>query len=307
MSAGANSEDNIAQGAFLVLAAALVWSLGGLLARLADIADPWAVIFWRTGIASICLLAFMFWRDGLRGTQKLFLNMGWPGFAVGVAFATASTSFIIALQFTSVANILLMQAGVPLIAALLSRVFFSEPLRNSTWIAIGAVIAGVLVMVSDSLTGNISPIGDSLALLIAFAFASATVITRRYSNIRMTPAVCTGTMIGWLISVFMSISTTNWVFVSMFQLSVMFVFGISLALGLVCFTIGARSIPSAFAALLGTAETITGPLWVWLFLDETPSARTIVGGAIILVALIAYLSWQLFDNYKIKKLPPTVN
>nr|WP_306269537.1 DMT family transporter [Pararhizobium sp. IMCC3301] len=307
MNTDANSQDNIAQGALLVLAAALVWGMGGLLARLADIADPWVVIFWRTGIASVCLLAFMFWRDGMRGTYKLFLDMGWPGFAVGVAFATASTSFIIALQFTSVANILLMQAGVPLIAALLSRVFFSEPLRKSTWIAIGAVIAGILVMVSDSLKGNISPIGDGLAFLIAFAFAGATVITRRYSNIRMTPAACTGTMIGWLISVFMCLSTTAWMIVSTFQLSVMFVFGTSLALGLVCFTIGARSIPSAFAALLGTAETITGPLWVWLFLDETPSARTIAGGTIILVALIGYLNWQFFANYKIKKLPPNMN
>lgn len=307
MNADTNTQDNIAQGAFLVLAAALVWSLGGLLARLADVADPWVVIFWRTGIASISLLAFMFWRDGLRGTYKLFASMGWPGLTVGIAFATASTSFIIALQFTSVANILLMQAGVPLIAALLSWVFFSEPLRKSTWIAIGAVIVGVLVMVSDSLTGNISPIGDSLALLIAFAFAVATVITRRYSNIKMTPAVCTGTMIGWLISLIVCLSAGTWIFVSAFQFSLMFVFGTSLALGLVCFTIGARGIPSAFAALLGTAETIAGPLWVWLFLNEIPSTRTITGGTIILVSLIAYLSWQLLDNYKIKKLPPTVN
>ncbi|HEY9550182.1 MAG TPA: hypothetical protein VIR45_11830, partial [Kiloniellaceae bacterium] len=84
-------------------------------------------------------------------------------------------------------------------------------------------------------------------------------------------------------------------------------FGLTLGLGLAFFAQGARLIPSAFAALLGTAETILGPVWVWLFLDETPSPRTTVGGAIVLAAILAYLAWQIIDNRKIQRLAPPIH
>lgn len=271
-----SSELGTGLGAFLVFAAAITWSVGGLLARLAAVDDPWVTIFWRTGTASLFLLAFMLWRDGFKGTLRLFDEMGWPGLAVGFCFAAASTAFVVALSYTSVANILLMQAGVPLIAALISYILFRESIRFSTWFAIAAVILGVGIMVSDSLTGKISPIGDALSLLIAVAFATATVITRRYSNLRMTPAVFTGAAMGWLIAVAMTAKTTAWLSVSQPQIGILVVFGMTLALGMVLFTIGARAIPSAFAALLGVAETIAGPIWVWIFLNETPNARTLL-------------------------------
>src|SRR3546814_848444 len=181
-----------ALGAWLVFGAALVWSLGGIIARLAEVENAWITVFWRSGTATLFLIAFMLLRDGRAGTAALFARMGLAGLAVALCFAIASTSFVVALQFTTVANILLMQAGVPLIAALISRILFGERLRLTTWLAVAAVISGVAVMVSDSLTGRVSPIGDGLALLIAAAFASATVITRRYAGIRMTPAACTG-------------------------------------------------------------------------------------------------------------------
>ena len=93
--------------------------------------------------------------------------MGLPGIAVACCFAIASTSFVVALAYTTVANILLMQAGVPLIAALIAFVLFRERVSLATWAAIAAVIVGVAIMVSDSLSGNVSPIGDGLAVLIA--------------------------------------------------------------------------------------------------------------------------------------------
>jgi len=291
-------------GPWLVFASAFVWSLGGILARLAEVENPWTTIFWRAGTATLLLIVFMLLRDGRAGTLALFARMGAPGLAVALCFAIASTAFVVALQFTTVANILLMQAGVPLIAALISRVLFGEPLRLVTGIAIAAVISGVAVMVSDSLTGRVSPVGDGLSLLIAFSFATATVITRRKAGIRMTPAVCTGAAVSCVAALAMSLATAGGVAVSGWQLPILAVFGISLGLGLALFTQGARLIPSAFAALLGTAETILGPLWVWMFLGETPTPRTIIGGAIVLAAIVAYLIWQLANNRKIRRLAP---
>lgn len=291
-------------GPWLVFASAFVWSLGGILARLAEVENPWTTIFWRAGTATLFLLAFMLLRDGRAGTVQLFARMGPAGLAVGLCFAVASTAFVVALQFTTVANILLMQAGVPLIAALISRVLFGEPLRLVTGIAIAGVIAGVAVMVSDSLTGRVSPVGDGLSLLIAFSFATATVITRRKAGIRMTPAVCTGAAIGCAVALAMSLATAGGVAVAGWQLPILGLFGISLGLGMALFTQGARLIPSAFAALLGTAETILGPLWVWLFLAETPTPRTIIGGAIVLAAIVVYLIWQLAHQRRIRQLAP---
>jgi drug/metabolite transporter (DMT)-like permease len=296
-----------ALGAWLVFGSALVWSLGGIIARLAEIENPWTAVFWRSGTATLFLVAFMLLRDGRAGTLALFARMGFAGLGVAVCFAIASTSFVLALQFTTVANILLMQAGVPLIAALISRILFGEQLRFMTWIAVAAVISGVAVMVSDSLTGRVSPIGDGLSLLIAFAFAVATVITRRYAGIRMTPAVCTGAALGCFAALVLSLATTGSVAVAAWQLPILGVFGVSLGLGMALFAQGARLIPSAFAALLGTGETILGPFWVWLFLAETPTPRTVIGGAIVLAAILAYLVWQIADNRKLRRLAPPIH
>lgn len=303
--------ESAATGATLVFLAALCWSFGGTLARIAEVESPWVTIFWRTLTGSLFLLIFMLWRDGFRGTVRLFDEMGWPGLAIGLCFATASTSFVVALEFTTVANILLMGAGVPLIAALISWVLFRERVGFATWIAIVAVIGGVAVMVSDSLTGKVNPIGDGLALLIAFSFATATVITRRYAETRMTPAVFCGAAMGWLASVAVTHGLINAslavpIRIDPMQLVILTAFGLTLGLGMAMFTTGARLIPSAFAALLGTAETILGPLWVWLFLDEVPSQRTLIGGGIILVSLVAYLAWQMIEHRKIKRIPPTI-
>ncbi len=301
---GASDQESHPLGAWLVFASAFVWSLGGVIARLAEVDNPWVTIFWRSGTAVIFLLAFMLLRDGRAGTAALFARMGPAGLAVALCFAVATTCFVVALQFTTVANILLMQAGVPLIAALISRLVFGEPLRLATGIAIAAVIFGVAVMVSDSLTGQVSPIGDGLALLIAFSFATATVITRRKAGIPMTPAVCTGAAIGCAAALAMSLATAGSVAVAGWQLPVLGLFGITLGLGMALFTQGARLIPSAFAALLGVAETILGPLWVWLVLDETPAPRTVAGGAVVLAAIVAYLIWQIAHQRRIRSLAP---
>ena len=303
---GASDQESQPLGAWLVFASAFVWSLGGVIARLAEVESAWTTIFWRSGTAMIFLLAFMLLRDGRAGTVTLFARMGPAGLAVALCFAIATTCFVVALQFTTVANILLMQAGVPLIAALISRLVFGEPLRLVTGIAIAAVILGVAVMVSDSLTGRVSPIGEGLELLIAFSFATATVITRRKSGIRMTPAVCTGAAIGCAAALTMSLMTVGSVAVAGWQLPILGLFGISMGLGMALFTQGARLIPSAFAALLSVAETILGPLWVWLVLEEIPSPRTIAGGAVVLVAIVAYLSWQIIHQRKLRRLAPPV-
>lgn len=277
-------------GYLLVFLSALMWSLGGTIARFIAIDDSWTVVFWRSVWAAAFLIAFMAWRDGRRGTLKLFRDMGLPGFAVAVCFATASTCFVVALAYTKVANILLMQAGVPLLAALLSWLLFREKVSATTWAAIAGVIVGVAIMVSESLGGTVSPIGDGLALLIAFMFSIATVITRRFAQVRMTPATCLGTILAALFAA----SQAGQFAVSPGDMGFLFAFGvINLGVGLAFFATGARLVPAAVAALLGTFEPILGPIWVWLVHGEVPSARTVVGGVVVVAALLVHIGLEL--------------
>ena len=276
-------------GFLLVFLSALFWSFGGTIARFVEAPDSWTVVFWRSFWAALFLIGFMVMRDGWRGMLKLFPDMGLPGLAVAGCFAIASSAFVVALGYTTVANILLMQAGVPLLAALLAFLLFRERVSPATWAAIVAVICGVAIMVSESLGGAVSPIGDGLALLIAVVFSIATVITRRFAHVRMTPATCLGT----IFAAGLAATQASTLSVTIPDMGILFVFGaVNLGLGLACFATGARLIPAAFAALLGTFETLLGPVWVWLVHSEVPSTRTIVGGAVVFVALLVHLSLE---------------
>lgn len=276
-------------GMLLVFLSALMWSFGGAIARFIDNSDSWTVVFWRSVWAAAFLIGFMVWRDGRRATLKLFRDMGLPGLAVGVCFATASSSFVVALAYTTVANILLMQAGVPLLAALIAWVLFRERVSGATWAAIAAVICGVAIMVSESFDGHVSPIGDGLALLIAVMFSIATVITRRFAHVRMTPATCLGAMLAAIFAATQAASFD----VSVRDMGFLFAFGVvNLGLGLAFFATGARLVPAAMAALLGTLEPILGPVWVWLIHGEVPSLRTIVGGAVVFTALLVHIALE---------------
>ena len=276
-------------GMLLVFLSALMWSFGGTIARFIHVGDSWTVVFWRSLWAVAFLVAFMLWRDGWRGTLKLFRYMGLPGLGVAFCFATASTSFVVALAYTTVANILLMQAGVPLLAALLAWLLFRERVSPATWIAIAAVIAGVAIMVSESLGGAVSPIGDGLALLIAVMFSLATVITRRFAHVRMVPANC----LAALLACAFAASQASGFAVSGRDMGFLFAFGVlNLGVGLAFFAMGARLVPAAIAALLGTFEPILGPIWVWLVHSEVPSVRTIVGGAVVVTALLVHIGLE---------------
>ena len=277
------------RGALLVFGSAAVWSFGGAIARYLAVSDSWAIICWRSICAAFFLMAFMLWSDGWRGTRKMVAAMGWAGVGVGLCFATASTCFVVALGYTTVANILLMQAGAPLIAALAGFLLFRERVAAATWLAIIAVIAGVGIMVSNAVAGRVSPIGDGLALLMAFAVAGATVMTRRHAEVHMMPAVCLGCLMAATVG---GVMAGN-MHVGVADAALLFVFGaLNLGLGMALFVSGVRLLPAALGALIGTVEPVLGPIWVWMVHGEVPGQRTLIGGFVVVLALVLHLAWQ---------------
>ena len=287
MSSTAASAAERSRGVVLVAAAALCWSTGGLLARLVD-TDPWTTVFWRSIFTAAFLLVVIFIQE--RGSAwPQIRGMGWPGVAMALCFAIASTCFINAVARTTVANTLVIQSTSPFIAALLGWAWMGERVQRRSWIAMAAALAGATVMASHS-WGAGSITGDLLALTTAIAFAGATVIVRRHRHLRMTAAA-------GLASVFSAIFAwrpARPLDVAPDDLALLALFGAAqLGLGLVMFMAGARLIPVAEASLIGVLESVLGPVWVWLALGETPAPAALLGGAIILTALVVHTALDL--------------
>lgn len=269
-------------GLMLVAASAVVWSTGGLIVRLIDSDDNWTIIFWRSVSACLFLALFLAVRDG-RGAVALFRRMGPPGLLVGAGFACASICFVVALSLTSVAETLMIMGSAPLTAAVLGRIVLGEAIRPVTWLSIVAVIGGIVLMVADS-GGEGTLLGDAFALLSTFGYSVAVVTTRRHPQIRMTPAVCTGAAIAALVALPFAAPWS----VTLHDAPLIVLFGAGqLGLGMALFVTGARAIPAAQSALIGMLEPILGPIWVWLAIAEQPAASTMIGGAIVITAVLA--------------------
>lgn len=278
-------------GVLLVIGATLCWSIGGTIDRFISIEDTWVVVFWRSLFAGIFILGFMLARDGIFGTGKLLAAARGPSIIVGVCYAISTICFILALSFTSVAKVLLIQSAVPIIAAAISWVLLREKVPFYTVVAIAGVVAGISVIFLGSAAQGGSLTGDMLALAIAFSFALSVVITRKYPGIRMTPAVLLGVTIAGVIAFFLSGPLA----VGMRDLGFLALFGmVNLGLGLALFVTGARLIPSVLSALLSVIEPILGPIWVWLVHDEVPTELVLIGGTIVMAALCfnMYFDWR---------------
>ena len=274
-------------GVGLVTTAALCWSSGGLIARLVG-TDPWTTIFWR----SVFCAAFL--SGAVMLTQRgrlaaVVREAGWPGLGMAACFATASTAFIMALSRTSVANTLIIQSLSPFIAGLLGWLCLRERVRRRTWIAMAVALGGTVVMLGGSPGGG-SRIGDALALVTATAFAAATVLVRWHRSVYMPAA---GALAAALAGLFAFGHATPWS-VSGADLALLALFGIGqLGAGMLCFTAGARLIPVAEASLIAVLECVLGPVWVWLAIGERPGVFAMIGGAIILTALVAHTAADL--------------
>ena len=270
------------RGTLMVASAAICWSSGGLLQRLIS-ADAWTTIFWRSLFAAVFLFGFVLWRDRGRGLAP-FKDAGWAGIAVGFCFGAGSTLYVLSLSLTKVANTLIVLSTSPFMAALLGWIVLGEPVRWRTWMAIAAAIGGIGLMVASSAAaGNV--LGDLLAFGPPLMVASATVLIRRGRTVRMAPAAVLAGLFAMLFTLPFARPTE----ISAPDVPLLILFGAGqLGIGLILFITGARWIPAAETSLIALLEVILAPLWVWLFLNEEPSAAALTGGGVVLVALGAH-------------------
>jgi drug/metabolite transporter (DMT)-like permease len=267
------------RGALLVACASICWSTGGLIVRLVG---TWTTTFWRSVAASLCL-GLVLWATRRRSIVLQWRDGGRPLLAAAVCMALASISFILSLAHTTVADTLLLISTGPFVAGWLGWMLMGERVPLRTWLCMGVALAGAAVMVSDSYSRG-ALIGDLLAIVMAGSFAAATVLIRRHPEIPMAPAAA----LGMALTALVALPLADPVETSPRDLALLAFFGMGqFAGGYLLFTTGARLIPAAESALIGMLETVLGPLWVWLVLNERPDAATLAGGALILAALLA--------------------
>jgi drug/metabolite transporter (DMT)-like permease len=260
-----------------VALAAIAWSTAGILQRELSVDIP-TQLAGRAFFAVVGLLAYIAVAE--RGAlARAFRAVGRAGLAIAGLMATSSGSFIIALNHSSVANILFMQALAPVLAAVLGMAV-GETVVRRTWVAMAIAIAGVAVMVGGP--SRPSGLGLGLSLLMTTSFAATLVITRHKRDVSMAPATCLSQVIVLLIAAPLASPGSA----SGRDTALMVALGVGqIGLGLVFLTIGGRLIPAAEVALITLLEVVLGPLWVWIFLSEQPGVATLVGGAIVLGAV----------------------
>jgi drug/metabolite transporter (DMT)-like permease len=267
------------RGQLYVALAALAWSTAGLLQRSLTI-DTTTQLAGRALFAFVALVGFVALFNRGR-TFTAFRGLGPAGLAVAVGMAVSSGSFIIALNHANVANVLFLQAVAPVLAALLAWIALGESVSGRTALSMGVALLGVSLMVGGPGSGGLVGIGASL--LMTLAFAAVIVITRHKREISMAPAICLSQLLVFAVfSPFADAGT-----ITGRDLGLLVLLGVGqMGLGLAFLTVGARLIPAAEAALITLLEVVLGPLWVWIAYGEKAGAATLVGGAVVVAAVI---------------------
>ena len=267
------------RGQIYVALAAVAWSTAGVLQRQLDL-DTATQVFGRAVFAAAALLAYVAVIERGR-VAHAFRSVGLAGVAVALCVATASAGFIAALNHASVARVLFLLAASPVMAAVLARIVLGEPITRRTAWALALALGGITLMLGAPGEGSLE--GDALALLAALAFAVMIVITRARHDVSMAPATCLSQVI--LVVAFLPFASPGEI--SGEDVGWLAALGIGqIGLGFALLTVGARLIPAAQVGLITLLEVVLGPLWVWLALDERPSTLTLVGGAIVIAAIV---------------------
>jgi drug/metabolite transporter (DMT)-like permease len=266
------------RGRLFVALAAIAWSTAGLLQRELTVGVA-TQLAGRAIFAVVGVSGYVVVTERSRVVHA-FRAIGGAGVAITALLAVSSASFFVALNYTSVANVLFMQALAPIIAALLGTMIGDRVARR-TWIAMAVAFAGVSLMVGGP--GRPSAVGLTLSLVMTVSFAATIVLTRHRRDVSMAPAMCLSQVAVFVLSVPFAHPSQ----IGTLDVTLLATLGIAqIGLGFIFLTIGGRLIPAGEVALITLLEIVLGPLWVWALLSEAPSAATVAGGAIVLAAVL---------------------
>ena len=273
-------------GAGLVVASALVFSLAGVLTKMIT-ADAWTIVCWRGLLGGLLIAAYVAWLERAKPLRARF-RLDWRGWLLASVGSLASLAFIFAFKLTYVANVAVIYATAPFMAAALAWWIFRERLLARTLLAALISFLGVVIVVAGGLGGG-HLLGDAVALLMTFGNALYMVLIRAF---RDSPVVLAGGLsalqlfaVSWLVVDPLAVSRDDALLLTLF--------GLSFALAVVLWTEGTKLITAAESGLLGTAEIPFAILLAWLLLAELPPPASALGGAIVLAAVFAHAGFDV--------------
>ncbi len=256
-----------------------------LFIRLSNI-DTWGLVFYRGIIPFLTVFVGMLiiYKSNF---FKMLFRSGYHGVFYIITFAVTNVAFVVSIQNTNVANTLVMIALAPMLSAILGAIFLKEMPANKTWIAIGITFFAAVYIFYDSMQlGNI--LGDILGLVCALGLAVGAVTIRSAKKKNLVPAAVIGKLI---VAIFAMFFIESYLLINKDLIIVPLMCIMCVAIPFVLVTIAPRFIPAEEVNLFFLLETIIGPIWVWLIINEQPSIETLQGGIVIIttIALHSFL------------------
>ncbi len=274
---------------WVMVAAALLWSIAGVVSRHLEAARGFEVTFWRSGFNALALVVLLSW---LKGPAPLWAALRGGGRALwlsGACWAVMYTAFMMALTLTSVANVLVTMSIGPLLTALLSRAALGHRLAPRTWGAIALAGLGIAWMYGHEVVGNDPKalLGTLVALAVPLAAAVNWTLLQHLKGREDPPDMLSAVLLGALLSAAVTLPLAWPLAASGHDLSLLALLGVvQLAIPCLMAVAAARVLSGPEISLLGLLEVVFGVLWAWLGAGEAPSAAVLAGGALVLAALV---------------------
>ena len=270
--------NNHLKGLLIAFFGVLMLTPDPVLVRLAD-ADTFTILFWRGIFYALGVLAILF-ATYRKNTFKELKNIGRPGIWIGILSGIGGVTFIAAIQYTSIAKVLVIISTAPMVVAIISWIIINEKPKLYTWISMLIIVTGIYIVMKGD-TGTLNVMGSSLAVISIIAGGYSFALTRKYSNVNMVPAMIVNALV---------VSGVGLAFSSSFYLpfdSLIYVIagGILLAIAFSLITLAPRFIPASEVAMFMPLGTIFGIISAWLVINEQPSSSSILGGSIVVITL----------------------
>jgi drug/metabolite transporter (DMT)-like permease len=270
-------------GPLLIALGGLFLSSGGTIFRSFEMIDPWAIYFWRSIFFTPSVLLFVYLTTENKSDIAIkFKQLGWAGIVCAILLATGSGSYMFALKYTTVANVVFIISVQTFFLAVAGYFFLQEKINTSTAVAILLAATGLYIMIGTKISGG-TALGNALAFVIPTAFTAVVILIRTFKHIDMVPAVAVSGLFAAVAGFLFSGSIA----ISMHDLILVFFFGaLQYAPGFICLTLGSRTTPSAKIGIFAFTEALAGPIWAWIFVQEVPPLGVLIGGAIIFLAIL---------------------
>ena len=271
-------------GPILIFFGAFSLSFGGIIVKSFEGANLWQILFWRQFFFTIavCLYLIFVYKKNFFNS---FYKSGVPGFCAGLILGLGFCAYVFAMYYTTVANTLFIITTETIFLAFFGYIFLKEKISLITFISILLGMSGVLLILGNSLSIQTSEqfLGNIVAFAMPISFAVLVIIVRKFPKTDMVPAQVTAGIIAALIGYLVA----GQLLISPHDIFLGFIAGtFQLAFGFILITIGSQNTPAAVVGIMMLTEAVLGPIWAWLFLNEIPPTSVILGGGIIIFAIL---------------------